>query len=579
MAFLHFLAHAAGSAAHARPGCIRKGRSLARLELNQHHLHRPRQDVVVFIDIHLDIIIVAIGEVIEIIAVGVERGVEIIVKIAGDGKTFRLFQAVKIDDRVAVLLDEGVGDPFAVRAPGIVADLPGELVVLEPVRRADFGQLFRRHVDVPEGEGLVAEEDFLAVRRPLEMVHCGLEIVGEPEPLPAGIIRFHHVKGVLAALVGEEGEPLAVRRELGEALARARGAGEVEGLLFVISRNDEGIAAGLKGDALAVACNGHAVDVLFGIDGAVSQLPAVARNLDVDLAAGVGLAVEHVEIAGAHIDDLLSVAGGHLDVEIVEEGDLSHRFGGKIIGIEVGDAVVAAVGDEIELLSDPHRIGALADIVGEVGVLFSGEIVEPEVDILAALVAFPVILLAAFGAVGQLFAVRGVAGEGALRHGKLLGPLALCGDGVELGDRPVGIFVGGAVDDFFAIRGPGQGLGAVMPGKAFGDAAVAGDEIEIAAAVIFAGEGDGGAVGRDPAGCLRAGVDGQAHCQAALAADAPEVALVGKGDQIVADIGVLHETAGNGREEQGRQQQKQQNVSRHRGLLGWVIIQAGRIIK
>ena len=118
---------------------------------------------------------VAVREEVEVLAVGVERRVQAVVEPVGDREALVLLEAVEEHLVVAVELDERVGDPLAVGRPGVVADLPEELVVLHLVGRGELRQLLRRDVQVEQREVLVAEQDLRAVRRPLEVVGVAIE--------------------------------------------------------------------------------------------------------------------------------------------------------------------------------------------------------------------------------------------------------------------------------------------------------------------------------------------------------------------------------------------------------------------
>ncbi len=212
-------------------------RPLAGLQLDGHYLHRIGDDVVVLEGVEARIE-VAIREEVHELAVGVERRVEAVVEPVRDRGGRAPLEVVEEDPVVAVLLDERVHDPLAVRRPGVVRHLPEELVVLEPVGGREPGEPPRRHVDVEQGEVLVAEEDLAAVGRPLEVVDGAVERGRE---LLGGLAAADllDVELVLAGAVGEERHPLAVGRDLRHALADPRRVGEVARGRRVVRRHDE----------------------------------------------------------------------------------------------------------------------------------------------------------------------------------------------------------------------------------------------------------------------------------------------------------------------------------------------------
>ena len=96
----------------------------------------------------------------------------------------------------------------------------------------------------------------------------------------------------------------------------------------------------------------------------------------------------------------------------------------EVVREQIGDAAPAAVGHEVEPVADPHRVRVLADVVGERRVGLRLDVVEPDVRVLAALVALPVVLLVAAAVVGQLRAVWRVRAQDAAVHRHLLGQTA-----------------------------------------------------------------------------------------------------------------------------------------------------------
>ena len=85
--------------------------------------------MVVFVEVHLHVEIPA-GDIVEVLSCRIEGGIEVVEEIVADSRLCVLFKRIEEDLAVAIVLCEGVGDPLAVRGPGIVVHLPEELVVL-----------------------------------------------------------------------------------------------------------------------------------------------------------------------------------------------------------------------------------------------------------------------------------------------------------------------------------------------------------------------------------------------------------------------------------------------------------------
>ena len=80
-----------------------------------------------------------------------------------------------------------------------------------------------------------------------------------------------------------------------------------------------------------------------------------------------------------------------------------------------------------------------------------------------------------------------------------------------------------------------------MPGESLGHAAGSGDDEDVDIAVVLAGEGDAGAVGREGGIGFGAGAAGEADGVAAFARDAPQVARVDEDDVSFAEGWLLQQ--------------------------------------
>ena len=96
----------------------------------------------------------------------------------------------------------------------------------------------------------------------------------------------------------------------------------------------------------------------------------------------------------------------------------------------------------------------------------------------------------------------------------------------------------GVEEDLLAVGGPaGDVFFSGMIGEAAGHAAGGGNDEDIAVAVVFAGEGDHGAVGGEIWKGLDADAGSEAVSVAAVAADDPEIVGVVEDDLRLADGG------------------------------------------
>ena len=200
---------------------------------------------------------------------------------------------------------------------------------------------------------------------------------------------------------------------------------------------------------------------------------------------------------------------------------------------------MVAVGNEINLRTDPHRHDVLGLVGGDILNLFP--VPDPDVVRLSSAVVFPGAELAHGAVVREAFPVRTPAAEPAFRQRQFVAHATFCGHGPEIAFESVADAV--AVDDALAIRLPAhhdvvrphavaQVIPAVgrCPGQPDRRAALRGDGIDFRVAVILPGEGDGLAVRREFGKHLITFVGSQAHGLAAGKGGCVQISGIGEND-------------------------------------------------
>ena len=448
----------------------------------------------------------------EVLAVGAEDRGAGAVPLLRDRDLLAGLEVVDVDDAEVVRSGLRVGDPLAVGGEDDAAEL----------------RLRIRHQDglgaAGDGE---ADEAVLAVR-----VEEGLRIRGPGEAADVGVVRLCQLGGRagggvievnlrFAGAVGDVGDVLAVRAVGGAALVRAGGVGDVAG--HAGGHGDaEDLAAGGHGHAVAERGDAAGGDEVRDAEVLAAGVDALRVEADVDFLAALRRRVELVQVAGVLEDDQFAVRGGELDVIFPEIGDLGSRAGLRVVDEDVHPVV--AVGDEVDLVADPHRHDVLGGIVGDVGDRLA--VVDPDVVGLAALVVLPGAELAHRAVVGEFLPVGGVAAEAAFRERDDRAHAAGRRDGPELAFEAGADAV--AVDNGLAVGIPAHhdvvrahpvaevvaGVGRRV-GQAHRRAAGRGNRVDFRVAVILAREGDRPAVRGEPGEHLVADVGGEAHSLAA----------------------------------------------------------------
>ena len=183
----------------------------------------------------------------------------------------------------------------------------------------------------------------------------------------------------------------------------------------------EELAPGLEDGPLAAGRDVGSLDEIGGVDPSRPQTGEVGDDLHLDL--GVLLVVEphQIEPATGLKDHVGRADGGKGDVEVGEVRDLTHLSGRRIEGPDVGAQGGAAVGEKVESVTVPHRVGVVGGALSEIARVQGFEIEEPDVWCAAAPVALPGAEAAVLRGVGDHVALGGEGAELTVRHGKPLG--------------------------------------------------------------------------------------------------------------------------------------------------------------
>ena len=359
------------------------------------------------------------------------------------------------------------------------------------------------------------------------------------------IVGGSHIDLILTVFVGEVGDVLAVGRPAAFTLVGAGGLGHVAHRT-VLGGEGEEVAAGDDQHALAVGrkvVGEHLVGhiLVFG-----TAINVVVSEIDGHFLALAGLDVVLVDVAAVFEDHVVLRVGGELAVVFREVGDLADLLGLGVEDEEVHGPV--AVGEEVDLIADPHREDVLGVAVGDRVDLGGAHAVDPDVVGLAAAVVFPGAEFAEHPVHGQILAVGGIAAEAAFGGRDLLGGAAVRIDLAELAAEAAERMGLAAVDDLLAVGRPAHhdvvGAHAFAhqvaaderrPGDAPGLAAGHGNRVDFGIAVVLAGEGHGFTVGRDAGEYFVSDVGREFDGVAALDAHAVEVPGVTEDDVVSAD--------------------------------------------
>ncbi len=345
----------------------------------------PRGVVVEIIELvgrKLEVPVTRGGEV-KIAALRIEHRVLLVGVVESELPGLAVARRVDPDRAVVALVDLGVGEPLAVRRPGVLRQVAERTVgVAGGVHLADAAAVDIHDV---EAVGAVGKGQLFRIGRPLGRKAPRVAVTGHLARLAAAVLGAD-VDLVLAGGVRQVGNPLAVRGPGDADFARCRRAREIADLA-VLGRRGEDFAAGAEHRALAGGRNVEALDLGLDVLEGRQRMRPVAAHLDGNT---TGLALGRVmqpDVAAILEHDALAVRAGPQDVEILEIRDLAdigavHRHDEQVERVfPVGGPVDAAV--------HPQRLVVGADEVGQLARGVVREVIGPHVLRAAAPVPFP----------------------------------------------------------------------------------------------------------------------------------------------------------------------------------------------
>ena len=280
-----------------------------------------------------------------------------------------------------------------------------------------------------------------------------------------------------------------------------------------------------------------------------------------------------MKIAGLFVDDL-SAAGGRVhDRKVGVIRELRDLLRGRVVAVDV--ELTVAVGAEVDLAVEPHRIGVVAasgrlrHVLGRV----RGRVEDDEIRDLAAAIVLPFVERVAERDVDDLLAVRRIDRLRRMRNRQLRRHPAADRHGEELDVASRVDLARRGEEDIRAIRRePERDIRPRMPRQPLRHAALGRHDVNVRVAFVAAGEGDPLPVRREARPRLDAGMRRQPPHAAAVEVRDPEIVRVSEGDPVAADggIGEKPRVVNVDREQRKRGQnddEKQQSTHAHRKLL------------
>ncbi len=279
-------------------------------------------------------------EEVEVLAGGVEDGAR------GVGKAVAHRVGLPVRDRVEEEPVEvggrvlRVGEEARVGRPRVVEHRSRPVQGVARHLRLGAG----RHVEDEDRHRVVGEAELLRVGRPLRPgVEAGA--LERDPPRRALAVLGGEDEPVLAALVGEPGDPLAVRRPRRRAVVDGRGVRDVP-VVALLAREGHDLAAELESDPRARGRQAAAADPLRSLRPAPAQLDEVGGDAELQACGRARRRVEQVDVAGLLVGDPAATGGRAHHGEIHVGGQARHGLRPAVEGVEVELAVPVGAEDE-----------------------------------------------------------------------------------------------------------------------------------------------------------------------------------------------------------------------------------------
>ena len=427
----------------------------------------------------------------------------------------------------------GPGDPSSILTEAGL----GESTAFVSCERRSLATL---DVDAMCSPGLVGVDQVVGIRCPPDVVLERAHVGGEPTRLVAAITTTDE-ELVLARLVGEVGDPLAVGTPARAAFREPRGAREVP-RAAVLRRERPDVATGLDRDSLAGRRDREILHEVGGIHHVGAQAGRRTGHLDLHLAGGAVIGVVDVEVRSVLEDEsrrplVVGSDRGPLDVVLGEVGQLFVRSFTDVVAPEVESVLGAGIGEVVEVLPVPHRHRVRAFPVGDPSGSAVLEVHQPDVAGHAPAVALPrptVTLVRGVGDPGTGPVDRSVRAVG---HRECIGQAAFA---VHSEDpfRTRDPAHAPGTEEKVTVGGPvAQPLAGRVVGDPTGHAAASRHHVEVAVAVVVSDERDFAAIRREAGNRLDSGGRGEGKGDATVGRHSPEIVRIDEHDLVVGDVG------------------------------------------
>ena len=442
-----------------------------------------------------------------------------------------------------------------------------EVVVLGDPRRAA-----RFELEDIQTVRIVEKRHALFVRRPLQVLIEASAAVDGDAPRLAAAVAIRDVERVVAGLVGEPGDLAAARRPCRGAVVRAGRLSEVADWRAFLRGHCDDLAAILQRNLSEVGGRRNVAHVIDVAHAARTRLAQIGRHCDVQRRRTRGRRIEHLQPATLLEDDLAITDIGVDDWEVLVRRQLLHAACRRIERVQIEFAV--AVGIEVELAADPHRVDVVAAIrrLGNLPECVVSEAHDRDARRGAAAIGFPLRLRRRLR-IGDLATVGRDVGIDAPRDRQALGERSVRVDREQV-HLARGLHVAlRAENHATAIVEAFHEIVGAVPGQALRAAAGDRHDVDVDVAVVIATESNGCTVGREVR--LRFLTLGRRHAvgAAAVAVGDPDVAVIDERDVAPVDVRLLEqqrvlridgERSGAPQHEQRGRQQRARVEAEHR---------------